>query len=116
MGPRVGVDSARNSGRRCKREWTSRRCALSPCGRGFALAWPAHLCISCVCAGSRVKFLPVTLAQLLRSRIGVRDAVLGVGVLFALYIPSLGQNKLPLGSLGDYLTKWRVNAPIYFGA
>lgn len=60
-----------------------------------------------------VKFLPVTLAPLLWRRIRVRDAALGGAILAALYIPFLGQGRLPLGSLGDYLAKWRVNAPVY---
>ena len=60
-----------------------------------------------------VKFLPATLAPLLWRRIRLRDAALGVGILAALYIPFLGHGQLPLGSLGDYLAHWRVNAPVY---
>jgi alpha-1,6-mannosyltransferase len=60
-----------------------------------------------------VKFLPVTLAPLFWRRIRLRDAALGVGILAALYIPFLGQSRLPLGSLGDYLAYWRFNAPVY---
>jgi hypothetical protein len=63
--------------------------------------------------GVGVKFLPATLAPLLWRRIRLRDAALGVGILAALYIPFLGQGRLPLGSLGDYLSYWRVNAPVY---
>ena len=60
-----------------------------------------------------VKFLPVILVPLLWGRIRLRDAALGVGILFALYIPFLGHGQLPLGSLGGYLARWRVNAPVY---
>jgi hypothetical protein len=60
-----------------------------------------------------VKFLPVTLAPLFWGRIRLRDAALGVGILAALYVPFLGQGRLPLGSLGGYLARWRVNAPVY---
>jgi hypothetical protein len=60
-----------------------------------------------------VKFLPIILAPLLWRRIRVRDAALTVGILAALYIPFLGKGRLPLGSLGNYLTYWRANAPIY---
>jgi alpha-1,6-mannosyltransferase len=60
-----------------------------------------------------VKFLPITLTPLLWRRIRIRDAALGAGTLAALYIPFLGRGKLPVGSLGDYLAKWRFNAPIY---
>jgi alpha-1,6-mannosyltransferase len=63
--------------------------------------------------GAGVKFLPAVLAPLLWRRIRLRDAALGVGVLAALYIPFLGQGKLPLGSLGDYLALWRMNAPVF---
>jgi hypothetical protein len=60
-----------------------------------------------------VKFLPATLAPLLWRRIRFRDAALGVAVLAALYTPFLGHGRLPLGSLGDYLAHWRINAPLY---
>jgi hypothetical protein len=63
--------------------------------------------------GVGVKFLPATLAPLLWRRIRIRDAALGVAALAALYIPFLGHGSLPLGSLGDYLAYWRVNAPVY---
>ena len=60
-----------------------------------------------------VKFLPAILTPLLWGRIRVRDAAFGVGILVAMYIPFLGHSRLPVGSLGDYLTKWRFNAPIF---
>ena len=60
-----------------------------------------------------VKFVPATLAPLFWRRIRLRDAALCVGILAALYIPFLGQGRLPLGSLGDYLAYWRFNAPVY---
>jgi alpha-1,6-mannosyltransferase len=60
-----------------------------------------------------VKFLPATLAPLFWRRIRLRDAALCVGIFAALYIPFLGQGRLPLGSLGDYLAHWRFNAPVY---
>jgi alpha-1,6-mannosyltransferase len=60
-----------------------------------------------------VKFLPAILAPLLWRRIRFRDAALGVVVFASLYTPFLGQGRLPLGSLGDYLAHWRINAPVY---
>jgi alpha-1,6-mannosyltransferase len=60
-----------------------------------------------------VKFLPVILVPLFWRRIRLRDAALGLGILAALYIPFLGHGRLPLGSLGGYLARWRVNAPVY---
>jgi alpha-1,6-mannosyltransferase len=62
-----------------------------------------------------VKFLPVILAPLFWGRIRIRDAALGAGILAALYLPFLDQGTLPLGSVGKYLAKWRVNAPVYSG-
>jgi hypothetical protein len=62
-----------------------------------------------------VKFLPVILVPLLWGRIRLRDAALGAGILAALYLPFLDQGTLPLGSVGKYLAKWRVNAPVYSG-
>jgi len=63
--------------------------------------------------GVGVKFLPLILAPLFWDRIRLRDAVLGAGVLAALYIPFLGHGRLPIGSLGQYLALWRINAPVY---
>lgn len=63
--------------------------------------------------GVGVKFLPVTLVPLFWGRIRFRDAFLGVGILAMLYLPFLGHGKLPLGSLGAYLSLWRINAPVY---
>ena len=63
--------------------------------------------------GVGVKFLPVTLTPLFWGRIRLRDAILGLAVIAALYIPFLGHGRLPLGSLGAYLTLWRINAPVY---
>ncbi|MGB6564447.1 MAG: hypothetical protein WBE69_17750 [Candidatus Binataceae bacterium] len=60
-----------------------------------------------------IKFVPATLAPLFWRRIRLRDAALCVGILAALYVPFLGQGRLPLGSLGDYLAYWRFNAPVY---
>ena len=62
-----------------------------------------------------VKFLPVILVPLFWRRIRLRDAALGVAILAALYLPFLGHGRLPLGSLGGYLARWRVNAPVYSG-
>jgi hypothetical protein len=63
--------------------------------------------------GVGVKFLPVTLDPLFWSRIRLRDAFLCAGILIALYIPFLGHGRLPIGSLGEYLALWRINAPVY---
>jgi hypothetical protein len=63
--------------------------------------------------GVAVKFLPVVLLPLLWRRIGIRDAALALGLLAVLYLPFLHSGGLPVGSLGAYLAKWRINGPLY---
>jgi alpha-1,6-mannosyltransferase len=63
--------------------------------------------------GIAVKFLPAVLLPLFWRRIGIRDAALGLTLLLGLYLPFLNSGRLPTGSLGAYLTGWRVNGPLY---
>jgi alpha-1,6-mannosyltransferase len=60
-----------------------------------------------------VKFVPAILVPLFWRRIRLRDAALCVGIFAAFYIPFIGQGRLPVGSLGNYLAHWRSNAPVY---
>ena len=61
-----------------------------------------------------VKFLPVVLIPLLWRRVRVRDALVAVGVVVALYLPfSDGTLSLPVGSLGVYAEQWRFNGPFF---
>ena len=63
--------------------------------------------------GVAVKFLPVVLLPLLWRRIGIRDAALALALFAVLYLPFLHSGGLPVGSLGAYLAKWRINGPVY---
>jgi hypothetical protein len=64
--------------------------------------------------GIAVKFLPAVLLPLFWRRIGIRDGVLALALLSALYLPFIGSGgALPIGSLGAYLTWWRINGPLY---
>ena len=61
-----------------------------------------------------VKFLPVVLTPLLWRRVRVRDALVAVGVVVALYLPfSGGTLSPPIGSLGVYAEQWRFNGPLF---
>jgi len=63
--------------------------------------------------GIAVKFLPVVLLPLFWRRVRIRDAALAIFLLAALYLPFLHSGGLPVGSLGAYLIKFRVNGPFY---
>lgn len=60
-----------------------------------------------------IKFVPLVLAPLLWRRIRMRDAVGGVALLVALYLPFVHGGRLPLGSLGTYVAGWRFNGPLF---
>ena len=60
-----------------------------------------------------VKFLPVVLLPLLWRRVRVTDAIIGAGVVVALYLPFVGGGGLPVGSLGTYVEGWRFNGPFF---
>ena len=63
--------------------------------------------------GVAVKFLPVVLLPLFWRRIRIRDAALALALLALLYLPFLNSGGLPVGSLSTYLSKWRINGPLY---
>ena len=63
--------------------------------------------------GVAVKFLPVVLLPLFWRRIGIRDAALALALFALLYLPFLNSGVLPIGSLGAYLSLWRINGPLY---
>ena len=60
-----------------------------------------------------VKFLPVVLLPLYWKRIRVRDAALAVVVVGLLYVPFLNHGRIPIGSLGTYVTGFRFNGPVF---
>jgi hypothetical protein len=60
-----------------------------------------------------VKLLPIILLPLYWRRVRVRDATLGAVVLGLLYVPFLSHRKIPFGSLGTYLQRFRFNDPVF---
>ena len=60
-----------------------------------------------------VKFLPIVLAPLYWKRIRVRDGVLAAAVFGLLYLPFLDHGRIPVGSLGTYVQRFRFNDPVF---
>ena len=60
-----------------------------------------------------VKFLPVVVAPLYWRRVRVRDAVLAALMVGLLYVPFLHDGRIPLGSLGAYVQRFRFNDPVF---
>jgi len=60
-----------------------------------------------------VKFLPIVLLPLYWKRVRMRDAALAAIVLGLLYIPFLNHGRIPIGSLGTYVQRFRFNDPVF---
>jgi hypothetical protein len=60
-----------------------------------------------------VKFLPIVLAPLYWRRVRIRDALVAALVVVMLYVPFLEHWRIPIGSLGVYVQRFRFNAPIF---
>lgn len=60
-----------------------------------------------------VKLLPIVLLPLYWKRVRLRDGVLGAAVLGLLYVPFLDHGRIPLGSLGTYVQRFRFNDPVF---
>jgi alpha-1,6-mannosyltransferase len=60
-----------------------------------------------------VKFLPIVLLALYFKRIRVRDGALAAAVLALLYVPFLDHGRIPFGSLGTYVQRFRFNGPVF---
>jgi len=60
-----------------------------------------------------VKFLPVVLLPLYWKRIRIRDAALAAAVVALLYVPFVNHGRIPIGSLGAYVTGFRFNGPVF---
>jgi len=74
--------------------------------------WRAVAAIAFALAVS-VKFVPIVLAPLYWKRIRVRDGLLAAVVLGLLYLPFLDHGKIPIGSLGTYVQRFRFNDPVF---
>src|SRR5712664_1018482 len=60
-----------------------------------------------------VKFLPIVLLPLYWKRIRMHDAALVAIVLGLLYVPFLNHGRIPIGSLGTYVQRFRFNDPVF---
>jgi hypothetical protein len=60
-----------------------------------------------------VKFLPIVLLPLYWKRVRMRDGALAAIVLGLLYIPFLNHGRIPIGSLGTYVQRFRFNDPVF---
>src|SRR5438874_2841934 len=60
-----------------------------------------------------VKFLPMVLLPLYWKRVRVRDAALAAVVVGLLYVPFLDHGRIPIGSLGTYVQRFRFNDPVF---
>jgi hypothetical protein len=60
-----------------------------------------------------VKLLPIVLLPLYWKRIRLRDAALAAGVVALLCLPFCRQGRIPFGSLGTYVQRFRFNGPVF---
>jgi alpha-1,6-mannosyltransferase len=60
-----------------------------------------------------VKFLPIVLAPLYWRRLRVRDGLLAALVFGLVYVPFLEYGRIPVGSLGTYVQRFRFNDPLF---
>jgi alpha-1,6-mannosyltransferase len=60
-----------------------------------------------------VKFLPIVLLPLYWGRVRVRDTGLAAIVLGLLCVPFLNHGRIPIGSLGTYVQRFRFNDPAF---
>jgi len=60
-----------------------------------------------------VKFLPIVLLPLYWRRVRMRHAAMAAIVLGVLYLPFLGHGRIPIGSLGTYVQRFRFNDPVF---
>jgi alpha-1,6-mannosyltransferase len=60
-----------------------------------------------------VKLLPIVLLPLYWKRVRVRDGALAAIVFGLLYVPFLNHGRIPIGSLGTYVQRFRFNDPVF---
>jgi len=60
-----------------------------------------------------VKLLPIVLLPLYWKRVRMRDAALAAIVVGLLYVPFLNHGRIPIGSLGTYVQRFRFNDPVF---
>jgi len=60
-----------------------------------------------------VKLLPIVLLPLYWKRVRIRDGALAAVMLGLLYVPFLDHGRIPIGSLGTYVQRFRFNDPVF---
>ena len=60
-----------------------------------------------------VKLLPIVLLPLYWRRVRIRDAALAAIVVGLLYAPFFNRERLPIGSLGTFVQRFRFNDPVF---
>ncbi|MGB2900273.1 MAG: hypothetical protein WBB89_13470 [Candidatus Acidiferrum sp.] len=60
-----------------------------------------------------VKLLPIVLLPLYWRRVRMRDAALAAIVVGLLYVPFFNHGRIPIGSLGTYVQRYRFNDPVF---
>jgi alpha-1,6-mannosyltransferase len=60
-----------------------------------------------------VKFLPIVLLPLYWKRVRLRDAALAAATVGLLYVPFLNHGRIPFGSLGTFVQRFRFNDPVF---
>ena len=60
-----------------------------------------------------VKVFPIVLLPLYWRRVRVRDGALAAVVVGLLYVPFFNHGRIPIGSLGTYVQRFRFNDPVF---
>ena len=60
-----------------------------------------------------VKLLPIVLLPLYWKRVRIRDGLLAASIVGLLYVPFLNRGRIPFGSLGTYVQRFRFNDPVF---
>jgi alpha-1,6-mannosyltransferase len=60
-----------------------------------------------------VKLLPIVLVPLYWKRVRLRDAALAAVAVGLLYVPFLNHGRIPIGSIGTFVQRFRFNDPIF---
>jgi alpha-1,6-mannosyltransferase len=60
-----------------------------------------------------VKLLPIVLLPLYWRRVRMRDAAMAAIVVGLLYVPFFNHGRIPIGSLGTYVQRFRFNDPVF---
>ena len=78
----------------------------------FLRRWRAVAAIAFALAVA-VKLLPIVLLPIYWKRVRIRDGALAGVILGLLYVPFLNHGRIPLGSLGTYVQRFRFNDPVF---